>query len=113
MEIDSQMRFLFLRQVFKDAIKLDSIDVQAFVNLGILYFNVDRIDEARNYYFKAISLDPQNSRAHYNLGLLFSDQDDLESAKQEFSKAVELEPGDADAKAELDSINERFQNKKR
>jgi len=100
-------------KVFKDAIKLDSIDVQAFVNLGSLYFNVDRIDEARNYYFKAISLDPQNSRAHYNLGLLFSDQDDLESAKQEFSKAVELEPGDADAKAELDSINERFQNKKR
>jgi tetratricopeptide (TPR) repeat protein len=98
-------------KVFKDAIKLDSMDVLAFVNMGSLYFNDDKINEARKYYLKAVSLDPENPRAHYNLGLLYSDQHDLDNAKKEFSKAIAFDPDDEDAKAELDSI-ERSSNKK-
>jgi len=99
-------------KIFKDAIRLDSTDVQAFVNMGSLLFYDDKFDEAKKYYLKAISLDPANSRAHYNLGLLYSDLQDLENAKKEFSKAVESDPHDEDAKAELDSINDRSLNNK-
>ena len=99
-------------KVFLEAIQLDSTDVQAFVNIGSLYFNDDKIDEAKKNYLKAILLDPQNARAHYNLGLLYSEQDDLEDAKKEFSQAAEFDPDDADAKAELDSIDNRFPIKK-
>ena len=99
-------------KVFNNAIKLDSMDVLAFVNLGNLYFNDDKIDMAARYYLKAISIDPENPGAHYNLGLLYSEKKELENARKEFSKAAELDRDDADAKAELDSINERISTKK-
>jgi tetratricopeptide (TPR) repeat protein len=99
-------------KTFNDAIKLDSMDVLAFVNLGTLYFIDDKIDMAEKYYLKAISIDPENPRAHYNLGLLYSEKREFEDAKKEFSKAVELDSDDADAKAELDSISESISIKK-
>jgi tetratricopeptide (TPR) repeat protein len=100
-------------QIFKDAVKLDSTDVLAFVNLGNLYFNDEKIDEARKNYLKAISLDPENSRAHYNLGLLHIDQKEMEAAKKEFAEALKLDPDDDDAKAELDSIGSPATAKKK
>ncbi len=98
-------------KIFKDAIQLDSMDVQAFVNMGSLLFYDVKTSEARKYYLKAISLDPENSRAHYNLGLLLSELGKLEEAKNEFSKAVELDPGDEDAKAELDTASTKLRSK--
>jgi tetratricopeptide (TPR) repeat protein len=99
-------------KIFIDAIKLDSTDILAFVNLGNLYFTDEKIAEAKKYYLKSIRLDPENPRAHYNLALLLLDQSDLENAKKEFAKAFEFDPDDEDAKAELDSVNERLLKKK-
>src|SRR5258706_5031393 len=79
-------------RIFKDAIQLDSGDVQAFVNMGSLLFYDDKTSEARKYYLKEISLDLGNSRAHYNMGLLLSELRKLEEAKNEFAKAVEVDP---------------------
>lgn len=109
----SENRYAEAEKTFKDAIKLDSTDVQAWVNMGSLFFYDDKIDEAQRYYLRAIALDPENSRAHYNLGLLYSDRQDLENAKKEFSKALEFDPGDPDAQAELDSVTDRALNKTR
>ncbi len=99
-------------KIFKDAIKLDSTDVLAFVNIGNLYFNDDNTDEAKKFYLRAILLEPENSRAHYNLGLLYFERHDLDEAKKEFSKALEFDPNDAEAKAELDSLDRRLPNRR-
>ena len=98
-------------KVFNDAIKLDSTDVLAFVNLGTLYFHDDKIDDAKKYYLKAVRLEPENSRAHYNLGLLLSEQGQLAEARKEFTRAADLDPDDADARAELDSVSEKLSPK--
>ncbi len=100
-------------KIFREVIQLDSADVLALVNLGNFYFHHGKIDEAKKYYQKAILREPENARAHYNLGLLFSEQGQWEEAKNEFAKAFKLDPEDADAKAELDTIKGKLENKKR
>jgi tetratricopeptide (TPR) repeat protein len=98
-------------KIFKEAVKLDSSDVLAFVNLGNLYFHRGKIPEARKYYLKSVSLDPENPRAHYNLGLLYYEQGRFQDARNEFAKTVELDPEDADAKAELEAATEKLDKK--
>jgi len=98
-------------EILREAIRLDSVNVLAFVNLGSLYFHHGKMIEAKRYYSKAISIEPENARAHYNLGLLLTEQGQLEEAKTEFSKAAELDPDDLDAKAELKIVSEGLSKK--
>ena len=104
----SENRNLEAEKIFNDAIRLDSADVLAFVNLGNLFFHHGKIGEAKKYYLKAVALEPENPRSHYNLGLLLFDQGLLMEAKNEFVKTVELDPADADAQAELDTVTEKL-----
>lgn len=51
-------------------------------NLGVVYAQVQRYDEAIEAYQKSLDLNPNNADAHYNLGLLY------ERVKGEPDKAV-------------------------
>jgi tetratricopeptide (TPR) repeat protein len=99
-------------KIFNDAIKLDSTDVLAFVNLGNLYFHHGKMEDAKKYYLKSVLLEPENPRAHYNLGLWFYEQGRFQEARNEFAKTVELDVEDADAKAELEAVTEKLDAKK-
>lgn len=87
-------------QSFKEALKLDSTDAMAYVNLGNLYDQEGKKTEALNEYLRAISLDSGNSRAHYNLGLLYAEQGRLEEAKKQLGEAVKSDSTDTDAVAQ-------------
>jgi tetratricopeptide (TPR) repeat protein len=89
---------------FKEAIQLDSTDALAFVNLGNLYDQESKKNEALVKYLKAISLDSSNARAHYNLGLLYVEQGKLEEAKKHFTEAIKADSTDTDAKAQYNQL---------
>lgn len=93
-------------RAIREAIRLNSNEVLAYINLGNLLDQVGKKEEAEKAYQKAISIDPKNVRAHYNLGLLLAEQDKLIEAEKEFAKAIKLDPRDSDAIHQRDLILE-------
>jgi tetratricopeptide (TPR) repeat protein len=93
---------------FSEAIRLDSADLLAYVNLGNLYDGQGKKDSAYKYYCKAIVLDPENGRAHYNLGLLLSEMGRLREADKELQAAIKYDPNDTDVVRESRLIKEQL-----
>lgn len=62
-------------------------------NLGVVYAQAKRYDEAIDAYRKAIEIDPKNAEAHYNLGLLYERVKSLsDRATWHYRRYLELKP---------------------
>ena len=71
--------------------------LEAYVNRGIIYNDIDKVDEALKNYNIAIQLSPNHTEAYYNRGFAYLDKADLDSAIADFTKIIELEPEQAGA----------------
>ena len=71
--------------------------LEAYVNRGIVYNDIDKVDEALENYNIAIQLSPNHTDAYYNRGFAYLDKADLDSAIADFTKIIELEPEQAGA----------------
>ncbi|MYK93686.1 tetratricopeptide repeat protein, partial [Candidatus Poribacteria bacterium] len=71
--------------------------LEAYLNRGIVYNNMDKVDEALENYNTAIQLDPSYTDAYYNRGFVYLDKEDLDQAVADFSKVIELNPEHAEA----------------
>ncbi len=78
---------------FKNAIRYDAADFDANLNLGIAYFNLNKLDEAEPPLVNAAYLDRFAMKPHYYLGLIFSVKNNGEVAQKAFEKAKELDGG--------------------
>ncbi|MDX1411995.1 MAG: tetratricopeptide repeat protein, partial [Nitrospirales bacterium] len=58
-------------QQFKEVIRLNPKDAEAHLNLGVIYANMNRLDDAEQAYQRAISLNPNLADAYYNLGVFY------------------------------------------
>ncbi|MBI2496303.1 MAG: tetratricopeptide repeat protein [Candidatus Omnitrophica bacterium] len=66
-------------------------------NLGVVYAQAQRYDEAIEAYQSALRFAPQHAETHYNLGLLYQQvEHDREKAAWHFRKYLELNPKAAD-----------------
>ncbi len=62
-------------------------------NLGIVYAQTQRYDEAIEAYQNSLELDPKNADAHYNLGLLYERvKSQSERAAWHYRRYLELKP---------------------
>ncbi|MEA3292626.1 MAG: tetratricopeptide repeat protein, partial [Pseudomonadota bacterium] len=79
---------------YRNAIELDSRDVNTWNNLGaLLSANLGRNEEAEVAFRKAIELDPKYAGSWNNMGILLSDHlGRHEEAEVAYRKAIELEP---------------------
>lgn len=94
-------------ETFFEAIKTDSTDARAYINLGNLYDQQGKKQAAVKYYQQAIALDAENARAHYNLGLLYQEQGLLIDAHQQFTAAFKADSADKDIREQYTrSIND-------
>lgn len=82
---------------FEEAVRLDSSDALAYVNLGNLFDQEGRKTAALQQYELGIARDPTNARAHYNLGLLYAEQGRREAALQQLKAAMQYDSTDTDA----------------
>ena len=71
--------------------------LEAYLNRGIVYRDLDKVDEALENYNTAIQLDPSYKDAYYSRGFAYLLKDDLDSALVDFSKLIELDPEHAEA----------------
>ncbi|MGB2842045.1 MAG: tetratricopeptide repeat protein, partial [Halobacteriota archaeon] len=79
-------------------------NVDAWINLGGVYFDRKDYEKAKECYEKAIELDKENVDAWMNLGLVHSKLEDYEKAKECSEKAVELDKENVDAWSGLGGV---------
>jgi Tfp pilus assembly protein PilF len=55
---------------FKAVLKADPSNVNSVAGIASLYFNMKKLDDAKEWYGKQIALDPKNSEAYYSIGVI-------------------------------------------
>ncbi len=73
-------------------------------NLGVLYLQQNRFEEAKALFAKAISRSPSYARAHLNLAGAMWGLEDRNGALMEAREAVSLDPSDVSARLTLASF---------
>jgi len=84
-------------QALSTILKSDPKNVNATIQLGNVYFDAERWDDAIKWYEKAVELDPRNADAHVNLGRLLQERGRVEEAVLQYEEALRLSPKHAPA----------------
>ncbi|MEW6680422.1 MAG: tetratricopeptide repeat protein [bacterium] len=77
---------------YKHAISLSEGASNAYNNMGLAYYYLDRTDEAIFYFKKSVELEPLIAFFHDNLGDAYYKKGDFKNSLLEFSLALELSP---------------------
>ena len=85
-------------------LRKNPLDAAAHDELGFLYFNFGRKDEARAHIDRAVQIKPDFDSPHYHLGLLHRKAGQLSEAKTEFQTAIRLNPENYKAHGNLGLI---------
>jgi len=85
---------------FRRAARLDSTGAAAY-DLGSLFLELDRPDEAIVAFRASLKEAPQSAQAHNNLGIALGIQGRIDEAIGHFEEALKIQPGFADAERNL------------
>lgn len=76
---------------FRDALRLDETDGEAWFDLGLLYLQKRDFASAEKAFFKAVRFRSANvSDAHNNLGVIFAVRGEFNAAEREFERALNI-----------------------
>ncbi len=93
---------------FKRAIEADIKYSLGHNNLGVVYLQQNRIDEAIKEFRLATKYDPNNIEAFNNLGVAYTNKQKYTEAKEAFRKALSLNPNYRKAEENLKLLEERL-----
>jgi superkiller protein 3 len=82
---------------FRKALELDPNYAEARVNLGLVYHQEGKPDQAINELNQAIRINPNLVEAHFNLGVLQQAKGQLDLAIASYTTATRLDPNNAAA----------------
>lgn len=85
----------------KRAVRLQPESGKAWLALGALYCDRDKLDEALAALSQAVLYDPKNPKAHNYLGVTVGKKGWYSGAEAELQRAIELDPNYADANFNL------------
>lgn len=88
-------RLAELEQVLAD----DPADIDAHLEIGVLYFNLQELESAGHHWTRVTQEDPENSMAWFNLGFLhlYGEEPDMEAAQAAWDRLLEVAPDSAEA----------------
>ena len=78
--------------LFRKAIREDPKFWEAYYNLGIVYFNTGRYQQALEQFNQVITALPNFDKPYYGRGLIFEKQKKYQKAIADFKKVIELNP---------------------
>ena len=81
-------------EAVKKIIELNPKSEVAVYNLGIMYFKLNRLEEAAKTFNDCLALNNDYTSAWYNLGLVYSKMNRHKEAAEAFKKYTELAPED-------------------
>ena len=67
-------------------------DAETRVQLGNLYFDAERYDDARHWYEEALRVDPRNVNASTDLGIAYYYSNQPDRALAQFDKSLSIDP---------------------
>lgn len=67
-------------------------DFDVYYNIGVIYMDLSRFDEAVIYFCEAIKIQPDSFAAHANLGVIYLRRQDFFEAKKYYKLAYKLQP---------------------
>jgi cytochrome c-type biogenesis protein CcmH/NrfG len=76
----------------QDTAKRDPKNVEAHVQLGNLYFDGERCDQAIPWYEAALKLDAKNVNVSTDLGMCYYQTNQPDKALQQFDRSLKLDP---------------------
>lgn len=94
-------------RVYEEAIRLDPSLVEAHVNVGRLYQEEGRLEEAEASYRRAIQLRPDFTVAYFNLRVVLEDRGRDDAAITAYQRARQLDPRFQPAHCHLAELYER------
>ncbi len=68
-----------------------------YINLGVKYMELGKLDVALGKLNKALQIDPKNSEAHNAVAVLYEELKQTDLARAHFKKAVQLRPNNSRA----------------
>lgn len=77
-----------------EAIKNDPYMIEAWHDLGNVYYGLKDIEKAEFYYRKVIEIDQDFPYSYLSLGKIYYDKGEIEKAKEYWEKFMELDPRD-------------------
>jgi tetratricopeptide (TPR) repeat protein len=89
---------------YQKAVELGLSDWQLFLNMGLLYLDGARLDNATAVLRIATLLGPYHPETHFNLGLAYERNGTYPQAEQEILLSLRLDPNQLDARNQLGVI---------
>lgn len=99
------------KEIYLSIIETDPQYVNAYVNLGNIYYWENKFEEAEDCYIKALRIDPNHPEANYNLANLLEERGDFKKAVLFYIKAISEDPLFADAHFNLARLFEKIGEK--
>lgn len=87
--------------------KINTIDLQyveGYYNLGLLYLDMDSLQQAYDSFDRAVKFAPQFAEGYYHRGVAAEKMGNSQQAKADYENTLNLAPEFASAKAGLDRI---------
>ncbi len=100
-------------EYYKKAIAENPKLIEAYINLGTLYYRIGRIKSAEKYYFKALKIERDNPYLLYNLGNLYDEVNNYKKAIQYYRKAIKIMDDYGDAHYNLALVYIKLKNWKK
>lgn len=79
-------------QYYLNLLKKNPDDSVALNNIGMLYLQLGKTQQAKKYLLKAVKLYPCDYLTHYNLGTFYGYLDDMQDAVTHLIESTELNP---------------------
>jgi len=79
-------------QALNTILQSDPKNVNATIQLGNVYFDAERWDDAAKWYEKALELDPKNADASTDLGVSYYYGNKPDQALAQFEKSLAISP---------------------
>ena len=93
---------------YESAIQVDPNYVDAYVNIGTLYYDRKKFEKAQRYYRQAIARDPHHAKAYFNLGNVLDELGCTDKAIELYEKAIEVDSTFSDAYFNLATACEKL-----
>ena len=85
------------KKYFSMLLTLDSANVEALTNLGIIYQEKGDLLKAEEYLLKAVSVNPDDYLPYLNLGVFYDAMNNHDESLRNLNKSLELNPDNSKA----------------
>ncbi len=84
-------------EAYKRALRYDPHNAKVNANLGVIYEQLGRLEDAERHLRQASSVEPDNASVHNNLGVVLYRMGEHDAALIELNRTLSLDPGRLDA----------------